>query len=151
MKRNYIEFDFYSSLTDFEKSFLDYHYLRLESLLSQVTQFAIPNSKILNIGLSVFDLMVLHKFRNRKDFDYKVAIPQLGFGKSDIYRDIELVQINLCSSSENNDRVALDYINYFDLVIFSGVLEHLFCDDGIVLKNMVLPGFMWVILSNIML
>ena len=74
--------------------------------------------------------MVKEKLLVEKNFDYFVAVPSLNFGKSPIYKGIELLEFDIC----NPNQVTKNYESSFDFIIFSGVLEHLFCDDSKVLK-----------------
>lgn len=80
----------------------------------------------------MFDLIVKESLLSIKDFDYFVAVPSLDFGKSTIYKGIELVELDVCNSKD----LISSYVGSFDFIIFSGVLEHLLCDDSLVLKNL---------------
>ena len=128
------QFKFEEELTAFEKDFLTFHRIRLKSLLKLLDSEIKRNkkTKILNIGLSVFDLIVKESLHGTKDFDYSVAVPSLDFGKSITYTGIKLIEIDICNPKENDKK----YEGLFDFIIFSGVLEHLFCDDSKVLKHL---------------
>ena len=128
------QFKFEEELTAFEKDFLSFHRIRLKSLLKLLDSEIERNRKmkVLNIGLSVFDLIVKERLLSTKDFDYSVAVPSLDFGKSIIYTGIKLIELDICNSKETIKK----YEGLFDFIIFSGVLEHLFCDDNKVLKNL---------------
>ncbi len=128
------QFKFEEELTAFEKDFLSFHRIRLKSLLKLLDSEIERNrkAKVLNIGLSVFDLIVKESLYSTKDFDYSVAVPSLDFGKSIIYTGIKLIELDICKPGEMMEK----YEGLFDFIIFSGVLEHLFCDDGMVLKNL---------------
>ena len=128
------QFKFEEELTAFEKDFLSFHRIRLESLLKLLNSEIERNrkTKVLNIGLSVLDLMVKERLLSTKDFDYSVAVPSLDFGKSTIYTGIKLIEFDICNPKKMMEK----YEESFDFVIFSGVLEHLFCDDSKVLKHL---------------
>lgn len=127
------KFEFEKNLTVFEKDFLSFHRFRLESLLNLLdSQIKRKGDRVLNVGLSVFDLMVKEKLLSKKVFNYFVSVPSLSFGKSDIYEGIKLIELDICNPKEPVER----YKEYFDFIVFSGVLEHLFCDDVKVLKNL---------------
>jgi len=49
----------------------------------------------LNIGLSVFDLMVKESLSDCKNLDYFVAIPSLTFGKANYYNGIHVIKLNI--------------------------------------------------------
>lgn len=134
MQRNTVhEFNFENNLSPFEKEFLYYHRLRLRALLRLFdSQTREGKTKVLNIGLSVFDLMVKENLLSNKEFEYYVAVPSLNFGKSTVYDGIELLELDICNPSESMTK----YMGTFDFIIFSGVLEHLFCDDNKVLHNL---------------
>jgi SAM-dependent methyltransferase len=86
----------------------------------------------LNIGLSVFDLMVKESLSDCKNLDYFVAIPSLTFGKANYYNGINVIKLDICNPGKEIE----EYSEKFDFIIFSGVLEHLFCSDHIVLGNL---------------
>lgn len=120
------QFKFEDELTAFEKDFLSFHRARLTTLL-RLLDAEIKNRsemKILNIGLSVFDLIVKESFQSIKNFEYYFAVPSLDFGKSSIYTGIKLIELDICNPKEMIEK----YVVLFDFIIFSGVLEHLFCD-----------------------
>ncbi|MEM0135563.1 MAG: methyltransferase domain-containing protein [Thermoplasmatales archaeon] len=97
-------------------------------LVDSLTQ---PNSKVLNIGLSVFDLMILDSLNlGGKKIDYNVAVPNLKFGKANIYKNVKLISLDICHNVDEDS----PFKGVFDFVIFSGVLEHLLCDDEAVLQ-----------------
>ena len=86
----------------------------------------------INIWVSEFDLITRESLPSTKDFAYSVAVPSLDFGKSIIYTGIILIKLDICNLKE----MIKKYEGSFDFIIFSGVLEHLFCDDTKVLKHM---------------
>lgn len=75
------QFKFEEHLTAFEEDFLSFHLFRLKSLLRLLDSESKRNEKIkiLNIGLSVFDLIVKETLESTKVFDYYIAIPSLDF------------------------------------------------------------------------
>ena len=87
-----LQFKFEKNLTPFELDFLEYHRIRLNNLLKLLSYMintkkreSGPHSKmvkVLNIGLSVFDLIVKEKLSSFENLDYYVAIPSLNFGKA---------------------------------------------------------------------
>lgn len=131
---NVFYFKFEEQLTAFEKDFLSFHRIRLKSLWNLLDSEIKRNNqaKVLNIGLSVFDLIVKESFQGSKDFDYSVAVPSLDFGKSINYKGIKLIELDICNPKGMIEK----YKGLFDFIIFSGVMEHLFCDDSKVLENL---------------
>ena len=120
------EYSFYNILTPFEKAFLEGHNLRIQKFLNKIEPMLLPGDRILNVGLSVFDLLFMDKFKEKR-LEYKVAVPNSNFGKVNQYDNIPLVEINLC-----DPKTPTSLEGYFDWIILSGVLEHLFCDDEMV-------------------
>ncbi|MGC8622156.1 MAG: class I SAM-dependent methyltransferase [Caldisphaera sp.] len=136
-----LHFKFEKNLTPFELDFLEYHRIRLNNLLKFLSYMVntkkrecphLKRIKVLNIGLSVFDLIVKEKLSSFENLDYYVAIPSLNFGKANDYDGINLIKLDICNFGQE----ILEYNEVFDLIIFSGVLEHLFCSDRIVFENL---------------
>lgn len=128
------KFSFYTHLTEFEKDFLNYHIFRLEKLAKIIGGLIHDDMSVLNIGMSVFDLLIQPTIEEHKKLQYSVSVPALSFltNKSNLYKSINTIEIDLCKPKSANLE---NQSSRFDFIIFSGVLEHMFCSDSIVLSN----------------
>lgn len=98
------------------------HLERIKESLYILKPYLKNIKNILNIGYSDFDIFLKDYFKNSNVY---YLIPEQ---KNINIKENNYIKGNICSTDFNLK-------NKYDLIIFTEVLEHLFCDDDIVLEN----------------
>ncbi len=102
-------------------NYYNFHLERIKKSLEILKPYINNNVKILNIGYSDFDLYLKEYFKNS---DLYYLIPE----EMNMDKNYNYINGNLCDNKFNlPDR--------YDIVIFTEVLEHLFCNDDIIMQN----------------
>lgn len=103
-------------------NYYDSHLERIKKSLDILKPYIKNVKNILNIGYSDFDPFLKEYFKNSNIY-YLIPEYENKYIKANNY-----IKGDICSNNFNLN-------NKYDLIIFTEVLEHLFCDDNIVLQN----------------
>jgi len=102
-------------------NYYNFHIKRVKDTLNIIDPYINNIKSVINIGYSSFDAYIKDYFKNSEIF---YLIPEYIENK---YGN-EYIKGDICNINFKIDKK-------YDLVIFTEVLEHLFCNDDIIIKN----------------